>query len=76
MREVWDARPSRARYRRVRRGTGVAGRHESDSSQELNYRASAKAIADTGFPGYVAHEFLPLGDRFTAFADAYRIFDV
>ena len=55
---------------------GVPGRHEIDSSQELNYLAIAKAIADTGFPGYVAHEFLPLGDPFTAFADAYRIFDV
>jgi hydroxypyruvate isomerase len=55
---------------------GVPGRHEIDASQELNYRAVAKAIADTGFPGYVAHEFLPLGDPFTAFAEAYRIFDV
>jgi hydroxypyruvate isomerase len=55
---------------------GVPGRHDIDLSQELNYRAIAKAIADTGFPGYVAHEFLPLGDPFTAFADAYRIFDV
>jgi hydroxypyruvate isomerase len=55
---------------------GVPGRHEIDASQELNYRAVAKAIADTGFPGYVAHEFIPLGDPFTAFAEAYRIFDV
>jgi hydroxypyruvate isomerase len=55
---------------------GVPGRHEIDSSQELNYRAVAKAIAGTGFPGYVAHEFLPVGDPFKAFADAYRIFDV
>jgi len=55
---------------------GIPGRHEIDSSQELNYRAVAQAIADTGFPGYVAHEFLPVGDPFTAFKDAYRIFDV
>jgi len=55
---------------------GVPGRHEIDESQELNYRAVAKAIADTGFPGYVAHEFLPVGDPFKAFAEAYRIFDV
>ncbi|GEM_PF-6854 len=55
---------------------GVPGRHEIDLSQELNYGAVAKAIADTGFPGYVAHEFLPLGEPFGAFADAYRLFDV
>jgi hydroxypyruvate isomerase len=55
---------------------GVPGRHEIDASQELNYRAIAQAIAGTGFPGYVAHEFLPLGDPFSAFAEAYRIFDV
>jgi hydroxypyruvate isomerase len=55
---------------------GVPGRHEIDGSQELNYHAVAEAIAGTGFPGYVAHEFLPVGDPFTALADAYRIFDV
>ena len=55
---------------------GVPGRHEINSSQELNYRAVAEAIADTGFPGYVAHEFVPTGDPFKSFAEAYRIFDV
>jgi hydroxypyruvate isomerase len=55
---------------------GVPGRHEINASQELNYRAVAEAIAGTGFPGYVAHEFIPLGDPFTAFTEAYRIFDV
>jgi hydroxypyruvate isomerase len=55
---------------------GVPGRHEIDDSQELNYRAVAKAIAATGFPGFVAHEFLPAGDAFKAFEAAYRIFEV
>jgi hydroxypyruvate isomerase len=55
---------------------GIPGRHEIDGSQELNYRAVAQAIADTGFPGYVAHEFMPAGEPFAAFKDAYRIFDV
>jgi hydroxypyruvate isomerase len=55
---------------------GVPGRHEIDASQELNYGAIAKAIADTGFAGYVAHEFVPVGDPSTALADAYRIFDL
>jgi len=41
---------------------GVPGRHELDSTQELQYAAIAAAIADTGFTGVVAHEFLPRGD--------------
>jgi hydroxypyruvate isomerase len=53
---------------------GVPGRHEIDGTQELNYRAIASAIADAGFKGYIAHEFVPAGpDPFAAFADAYRI---
>jgi hydroxypyruvate isomerase len=38
---------------------GVPGRHELDDSQELNWHAVARAIADTGFSGYIAHEFVP-----------------
>jgi hydroxypyruvate isomerase len=38
---------------------GVPGRHELDDSQELNWHAIARAIADTGFNGYLAHEFVP-----------------
>jgi hydroxypyruvate isomerase len=38
---------------------GIPGRKEIDETQELNYHAVAKAIADTGYQGYFAHEFLP-----------------
>jgi hydroxypyruvate isomerase len=38
---------------------GVPGRAEIDDSQELNYPAIMKAIADTGFKGFVAQEFVP-----------------
>jgi hydroxypyruvate isomerase len=38
---------------------GVPGRHEIDESQELNYPAIMKAIASTGYTGYVAQEFIP-----------------
>ena len=38
---------------------GVPGRHELDERQELNYRAIAAAIAESGFSGFVAHEFIP-----------------
>ena len=38
---------------------GNPGRNEIDETQELNYHAVAKAIADTGYSGYFAHEFIP-----------------
>ncbi|HEY7569643.1 MAG TPA: TIM barrel protein [Gemmatimonadaceae bacterium] len=38
---------------------GVPGRHELDQKQELYYPAIARAIADAGFKGYFAHEFIP-----------------
>jgi hydroxypyruvate isomerase len=38
---------------------GVPGRAEIDDSQELNYPAIMKAIAETGFKGFVAQEFVP-----------------
>jgi hydroxypyruvate isomerase len=41
---------------------GNPGRHELDESQELFYPPIAKAIAETGFDGYFAHEFIPKGD--------------
>jgi len=38
---------------------GNPGRHEIDDTQELNYRFIMKAIADTGFTGFVTHEYSP-----------------
>jgi hypothetical protein len=38
---------------------GVPGRHELDDTQEVQWAAVMRAIADTGFTGYVAHEFCP-----------------
>jgi hydroxypyruvate isomerase len=52
---------------------GVPGRHELDESQELNYRAVARAIADLGFGGYVAHEFVPTKDPLTSLREAVGI---
>ena len=52
---------------------GVPGRHEIDASQELNYRAIMRAIADTGFTGYVAQEFIPTRDPRTSLAEAVEI---
>ncbi len=55
---------------------GVPGRHEIDGSQELNYRAIANAIADAGFPGFIAHEFVPARDPLTSLREAVAICDV
>ncbi len=41
---------------------GVPGRHEIGEDQELNYPAIMRAIAETGFQGYVAQEFIPTWD--------------
>jgi len=49
---------------------GVPGRHEIDETQELNYRAVARALADLGFAGFVAHEFVPTADPLTSLRGA------
>jgi hydroxypyruvate isomerase len=41
---------------------GNPGRHEFDETQELFYPAICRAIADTGFDGYLAHEYTPTRD--------------
>lgn len=51
---------------------GVPGRHNLDDTQEVNWRAVAKSIADLRFDGYLAHEFVPTGDPLTALAQAVR----
>ncbi len=57
---------------------GNPGRHEIDDTQELNYRFIAKAIADLGYTGYVAHEYSPAQgrDAIASLNQAMEIFDV
>jgi hydroxypyruvate isomerase len=55
---------------------GVPGRHELDDTQELNWRTVAKTIADTGFKGYMAHEFVPTRDPLTSLREAVGLCDV
>jgi hydroxypyruvate isomerase len=52
---------------------GVPGRHEIDDTQELNYRVVMRAIADAGFKGYVAQEFVPTKDPRQSLAEAVAI---
>ena len=54
----------------------MPGRHELDDTQELNWRAVAAAIADTGFTGYMAHEFVPTRDPLTSLREAVALCDV
>ncbi len=51
---------------------GVPGRHELDGTQELNWHAVAAAIADIGFQGYVAHEFVPSRDPLRSLREAFE----
>jgi hydroxypyruvate isomerase len=55
---------------------GNPGRHEIDETQELNYHAIAKALADKNYAGYLAQEFLPLKDPLMSLGQAFRICDV
>jgi len=55
---------------------GVPGRHELDDTQEVNWRAVAKAIVDTGYTGYMAHEFVPTRDPLTSLREAVALCDV
>jgi hydroxypyruvate isomerase len=55
---------------------GVPGRHELDGTQEVQWDAVMRAIADSGFKGYVAHEFLPTGDPLVSLRQAVELCDV
>ena len=52
---------------------GVPGRHQLDHNQEIQYDAVMRAIADSGFKGYVAHEFLPTIDPAAALRQAVEL---
>jgi hydroxypyruvate isomerase len=55
---------------------GVPGRHELDGTQEVNWRAVATAMADAGFQGFMAHEFVPTRDPLTSLREAVVLCDV
>jgi hydroxypyruvate isomerase len=56
---------------------GVPGRHEIDETQELQYPAIMKAIADTGFKGFVAQEFIPAkADKLASLKQGVEICDI
>ncbi len=55
---------------------GVPGRHELDDTQELQWRSIAKFVADKGYTGYFAHEFVPSRDPLTSLREAVTLCDV
>jgi hydroxypyruvate isomerase len=55
---------------------GVPGRHELDDTQEIQWDGLMRAIAEAGFRGYVAHEFVPTGEPLVSLRKAADLCDV
>ena len=72
IRTVRDAREHIAHFHTG----GVPGRHELDDTQEIQWRSVATAIADMGFNGYFAHEFIPTRDPLAGLREAVALCDV
>jgi len=51
---------------------GNPGRGQPDETQEISYPAVYRAIAATGYAGFIGHEFIPKGDPLAALEKAYR----
>lgn len=69
IRTIWDHHAHFGHYHTA----GVPGRHDMDDTQELNYPPIMKAILETGYTGYVGHEFVPKGDPVQALQAAYDL---
>jgi hydroxypyruvate isomerase len=52
---------------------GNPGRRDMDDTQELNYAAICKAIAEAGYSLYVGHEFTPKGDPIAALRQTFAV---
>ncbi len=55
---------------------GVPGRNDLDDQHELYYPAICRAIAATGYDGYLGQEFTPKGDPIAALEQTYKACDV
>jgi len=55
---------------------GVPGRHELDENQEIYYPAVMRAIVETGYQGYVAHEYSPVRNALESLVQAVKACDV
>lgn len=52
---------------------GNPERHELDGAQEINYPAVFRAVAESGWSGFVGHEFIPTGDPEDGLRRAYHL---
>ena len=55
---------------------GNPGRHEIGAKQELYYPAIMRAIAATGYQGFVGQEFVPAGDPVAGLKEAFDLCNV
>ena len=53
---------------------GVPGRHDLDDFQEIHWPAVVRQLRSCGYTGFVAHEFIPRGDRVSALRAAFELF--
>jgi hydroxypyruvate isomerase len=55
---------------------GVPGRGELDEAQEISYPAVIKKLIDTGYTGFIGHEFIPTRDPLAGLKQAVSVCDV
>jgi hydroxypyruvate isomerase len=55
---------------------GNPGRNELDDTQEIHYPGVMNAVKETGFDGYVGHEFIPTRDPRQGIINAIQLCDV
>jgi hydroxypyruvate isomerase len=54
---------------------GNPGRGELDTAQEINYTPVMKALVDSGYKGFVGHEFIPTRDPLVGLRQAVKVCD-
>jgi hydroxypyruvate isomerase len=52
---------------------GNPGRNDLDDAQEIYYPAVLRAIVETGYAGYVTHEYVPKGEPVAALRATYAL---
>lgn len=55
---------------------GNPGRKDLDENQEISYKPIVRSIAESGYDGWIGHEFTPKGDLFASLEQAFRLCDV
>ncbi len=69
IRTVRDYHPYFAHYHTA----GNPGRRDMDDTQELHYPPIIRAIMESGYSGYVGHEFMPKGPVIPALEAAFKL---